>query len=303
MLDDLSATFSPAPPARHWHLARQGLPLQVCEWGEPSAAPLLLVHGAFDSHASFGDLAPRLARGGWRVISYDQRGHGDSAHSEHHGWMADVSDLIAVVEQLGTGRALPVLGHSKGGSLLNYAALASPQHFRCILNLDGLSFDPDADLASVYEDTLSTLRVWLHNAVQPRAARLASLETLVAARQRANPRLAAPVVEFLVRHLARETPDGWHWKYDASLPLKRIAPHPGHWLLGHMRRLTVPMLAIKAGVRETLAWPVSIDALRQALPPSTALEVWPEVGHFVHLEAPAQTAARVLGFLEAHRDG
>ncbi len=55
--------------------------LAVYEWGDAAAPPLFLVHGGFDFAGTFDVLAPKLAEGGFRVVSWDQRGHGDSQHA------------------------------------------------------------------------------------------------------------------------------------------------------------------------------------------------------------------------------
>lgn len=298
----VNSEFQPVPPKRRWLLNRHGLSLHVCEWGDDCAPPILMVHGAFDNHASFSDLGPRLAHAGWRAISYDQRGHGDSDTCNHLSWMADVCDLIAIATQVGAGRRIPVIGHSKGGSLLNYAVLASPQTFSCFINLDGLSFDPHTSQRAVYSDTLTALRAWACVPRNARRPRIDTLEKLIESRQKANARLPRAVVDFLGRRLTSELPGGWRWKHDPVLPLKRIAPHPGHWLLKHMQSVSIPMLAIQSGIQEGMAWPVEADVLKAALPSNCTLEVWPEHGHFVHLEAPIAIAERILRFLGAEHE-
>jgi pimeloyl-ACP methyl ester carboxylesterase len=100
----------PAPSA-----ARSGL--AVWEWGAPDAPPILFAHGGFDFAGTYDTLAPRVADAGWRVVSWDQRGHGDSDHAQLYSWDADVRDAAAVLATLGPD-PVPVLGHSKGGALM-----------------------------------------------------------------------------------------------------------------------------------------------------------------------------------------
>ena len=85
---------------------------------------VVLAHGGGQTRHSWGATARALAARGWLALSFDQRGHGDSA------WVADAAygsehfaqDLLAVARQLpdlGIGppaRSLPVLvGASLGG--------------------------------------------------------------------------------------------------------------------------------------------------------------------------------------------
>ena len=58
-----------------------GLRIAVAEWGDPEAPPVLLAHGGFDFVRTFDVFAPLLADGGWRIVAWDQRGHGDSEHA------------------------------------------------------------------------------------------------------------------------------------------------------------------------------------------------------------------------------
>jgi len=75
--------------------------------------------------------------GGWRVVGWYQRGHGDSAHTVLYSWDADLRDALAVLDSVGS-QPLPVLGHSKGGGLMLQLAEARPHQVSHLVNLDGL---------------------------------------------------------------------------------------------------------------------------------------------------------------------
>src|SRR6218665_2506901 len=68
-------------PDRQRRIDANGMGLAVYEWGAADAPPVLLVHGALDFARTFDVFAPLIADAGFRVVSYDQRGHGDSAHA------------------------------------------------------------------------------------------------------------------------------------------------------------------------------------------------------------------------------
>jgi pimeloyl-ACP methyl ester carboxylesterase len=87
-----------------------GVRLAVYEWGELDAPPLLLAHGGFDFARTYDVFAPLLAAAGWRVVSWDQRGHGDSGYADLYSWRADLRDARAVLDSIGQA-AIPVLGH------------------------------------------------------------------------------------------------------------------------------------------------------------------------------------------------
>ncbi len=84
-------------------------------WGDPSAPPIVLLHGGGQTHHSWGDTARRLAEKGWYAISYDARGHGNSSWSAEGNYLVDalVSDLTTIIRQIGGKPAL--IGASMGG--------------------------------------------------------------------------------------------------------------------------------------------------------------------------------------------
>ena len=52
-------------------------------------------------------------------------------------WDADIRDAMAVMDAI-TQQPAPVIGHSKGGSLMIQLADAQPYRFSHLVNLDGL---------------------------------------------------------------------------------------------------------------------------------------------------------------------
>ena len=64
-------------PDRQRTVDSHGLAIAVHEWGAEDAPPLMLVHGGMDFAGTFDTFAPLLAAGGFRVVSWDARGHGD----------------------------------------------------------------------------------------------------------------------------------------------------------------------------------------------------------------------------------
>jgi pimeloyl-ACP methyl ester carboxylesterase len=101
--------------------------------------PLVLVHGHLGNLASFDDVATRLTAS-YRVVAYDQRGHG---WSESGPTTADtyVADLAAVVTSLGLGP--PVLWGQSFGSIVAAAAIAAGIEVRALVNEDGFIVDGD----------------------------------------------------------------------------------------------------------------------------------------------------------------
>src|SRR4051794_9300548 len=100
-------------PDRRWEIAGAGVRLTIAEWGDPNAPPVLVAHGGVDLIRTLDGCAPMLADAGWRVIGWDQRGHGESSHADLYSWDADLRDAVAVLDAVATA-PIPVVGHSKG---------------------------------------------------------------------------------------------------------------------------------------------------------------------------------------------
>ena len=95
-----------APDRQHMLDVGGGLRVAVHEWGDADAPPFFFVHGGFDFGRTYDVFAPRIAAAGWRVITWDQRGHGDSDHAALYGWDADLRDAMVVLDTLGGDRPI-----------------------------------------------------------------------------------------------------------------------------------------------------------------------------------------------------
>jgi pimeloyl-ACP methyl ester carboxylesterase len=301
-------TESPLPvypgarrPDRARAVDSSGVRLSVVEWGDPGAPPLLLTHGGFDFAGTFDLLAPLLADGGWRVVAWDQRGHGDSEHAELYNWNADVRDALAVLDSI-TSEPIPLVGHSKGGGLMADLADALPERVSRLANLEGLPSErhhPDVAEHERAQHFHESIDAWL--AHRRRAAGLqrrpGTLEELARRRARMNPRLPIEWLEYLVRVGARRDADGWRWKIDPQLRFGGFGPWRPRWSRDRLSRLQAPFLGVMGLVPEEMGWGSTPEEFDGKLPPGGRLEVFEDAGHFVHIEKPREIADLLLEFL------
>jgi pimeloyl-ACP methyl ester carboxylesterase len=112
--------------ARRVRLPGHGLTLAGDAWGNPSAAPVVLLHGGGQTRHAWGGTAAALAERGWHAIALDLRGHGESEWAPDHDYRVDAyaSDLRAVASAF--GRPLAVVGASLGGMAALLAAGEPP---------------------------------------------------------------------------------------------------------------------------------------------------------------------------------
>lgn len=102
-------------PRRETFIGAAGNRLVADVWGGPDDPPVILLHGGGQTRHAWGGTGRVLAAAGWRVISLDMRGHGDSDWVEDGDYAIDayVADLAAVVAAV--GRPPAVVGASLGG--------------------------------------------------------------------------------------------------------------------------------------------------------------------------------------------
>jgi pimeloyl-ACP methyl ester carboxylesterase len=106
------------------------------ETGRNRRPSILLLHGLASTSHIWDLVAPRLA-GEFRVVAYDQRGHGRSSKpTSGYGFASMTADAAAVIGALRLGRPV-VVGHSWGANVaLELAVRRSRSVGGCIL-LDG----------------------------------------------------------------------------------------------------------------------------------------------------------------------
>ena len=130
--------------------------LHVADDGDPSAPPILLLHGITSFGGTWDWLVPTLTER-FRVLRLDFRGHGASDRTpgeyEPEGY---VSDAVAAIEQA-AGQSCVVVGHSLGGAT---AAALTQQHPELVvaavmedppLGLPGTAADSDEGAAAALE--------------------------------------------------------------------------------------------------------------------------------------------------------
>ena len=115
-------------PAGHF-LDSEGARIHYTDWG--SGEPVLLLHGFtldIDINWLQSGIATTLRDMGYRVVAYDNRGHGKTggAHDPEFYGPVEIEDAIRLLDHLGIDRA-HVVGWSRGGFLANRIAAWHPE--------------------------------------------------------------------------------------------------------------------------------------------------------------------------------
>jgi pimeloyl-ACP methyl ester carboxylesterase len=96
-------------------------------------APLLLLPGAGDVRSEYRFLGPLLAAQGYRVVTADLRGHGDTSPSwKQFGMAATSRDILALIRHLDAGPAT-IVANSFAPAAALWAAAEAPEAIRSIV--------------------------------------------------------------------------------------------------------------------------------------------------------------------------
>ena len=259
---------------------RDGVALHVVEEG--AGEPIVLLHGHTLDLRVWDELSPVWAAAGYRVIRYDQRGHGRSASPPSgYGFGDHAADLAALLRSLDAAPA-HLVGLSKGGGIALELALRSPALVRSLALVGPLV--PDYPLSAELLDSFrrfarairadgverATREVWVdHPLIASAAAHPACgcrLEAMV---------LAFPAGEYLAA--ARDVPDR-DWK-----------------VVDRLGEIAVPTLVV-SGEHDVADFAAMARLVAERIP-ACELAVVPGCGHLVPLERGAAVARLVLEHL------
>jgi len=267
-------------------------------YDEIGTGPLVVLsHGIGDRRQAYRFLAPRLAQAGYRVVSADLRGHGDSSM----GWKSvtgkeaitrtDIAgDLLALIDRLG-GPAI-IVGHSISGGAATIAAAQRPDLVSGIVELNPFTKTQKISLSGLVQirryrqgmfrlmgtQYLHSLRSWLRYldlAYPTKPADYAEYMTALAAKLREPGRMA----EFM--KTGKSTPA------DAGAQLPNI---------------TVPALVVMGTLDPDFADPrAEGEAIVATMPAGRGTVATVDGGgHYIHAQSPDAVAALIVPFLKEH---
>jgi len=259
--------------------------------GAASAPPVLLLHGGGQTRHAWGGTAEAVARAGWRAISVDLRGHGESAWDPegNYEFEAFAADLAALVGDLD---APPVLvGASLGG-------IAS------LLAVGDLGVDARAlvlvDVAARLEPEGVDRIVGFMTA---RPEGFASLEEAADAVAEYLPHRRRPRdLSGLAKNLRRGEDGRWRWHWDPRFLLGRRprSREPGapERLEKAARALRIPTLLVRGRLSDLLSEAGARHFL-ELVPHARYADV-SDAGHMVAGDRNDRFTRAVLEFLTHH---
>jgi 3-oxoadipate enol-lactonase len=149
----------------------------ACQVDGPDEAPVLvLAHTLATSRAMWRKQVPHFSLR-HRVVSYDMRGHGESAAPDYpYSLEMLAEDVIGVLDSLGVQRPAVFLGISIGGMVGQALALRHPERFRAIILANTVSRTPPEGQA-MWDQRIEAIRKdGVESQVQPTLERWLSAE-------------------------------------------------------------------------------------------------------------------------------
>jgi pimeloyl-ACP methyl ester carboxylesterase len=275
----------------HWLSGDGGLRLAADLFGPEEGTAVLLIGGLGQTRHSWRRVALRLADRGYRAITLDFRGHGESdrAPDGDYSYPRQTADLAAVARQV--GRPLVLAGNSLGGKIcLATAGTYGAEVCAALVLVDAVPRSNPGGIATVAQSN------------QIRADGFQTLDE--AARQVAEGRglpFAPGDGERLRRNMRQDEHGRWYWHWDGGYrdPRHKIGLGAGtEWLQSIAANVKVPVLLAWCELSEVVD-AEGIAALKAEIP-QLEVEVIPGAHHMIVGDENDVFADALIGFLERH---
>jgi pimeloyl-ACP methyl ester carboxylesterase len=236
---------------------------------------IVALHGLAGHHREWDGTARWLRDGGFRVVTYDARGHGNSTRRPRDvSRAANVADAAAVLRAVGDGPQL-VMGQSLGGHTAMLLAAEHPDLVSAVVMLDAGPGEAEPS------DSIAT---WLSSWPIPFATRGDAIAFF----------RGGAVGSAWAAGLTEDAGGGLIPAFDADVIVATITEHSGRPYWDQWDSIRCPILVVLAGNG-------FIDAgeeqeMQRRHPGATIVRI-PDVGHDLHLEAPEAVRDIVLPWL------
>jgi len=278
------------------------------DWGNPTAPPVIVVHGLRDHSHSFDDLARGLTDR-FHVLAIDLRGHGDSETTPYYAFGHFVMDLRNMIRALRLEHPM-LIGHSMGGEIVANFSGCFPDIPQRIVIIEGLG-PPPRNLAGAVRWNIEGF-TRIDRAFNGHPG-LADLDAAYRRLLERNPRLTESKARELALLGTRAREDGsLEWKFDAMLSTMAITgAYDLEYNMALWRRVTAAALLIHGGEsgefwhdRPGAVYLEDDDLQRRigCFRNQRFIEI-AGAGHMVHFDRPRELITTIRSFLTADTTG
>jgi pimeloyl-ACP methyl ester carboxylesterase len=261
---------------------------------------VVLSHGIGDRRQVYRFLAPQLAQAGYRVVSADLRGHGESSM----GWKSvtgtdaitrtDIAgDLLALIRSLGgPQRPAVIVGHSISGGAATIAAAKQPELVAGIVEINPFTKTQKISLGALLRIRRYRRGMSLLGGTQL----FRSLSIWMRYLNVAYPTKPADYADYMAALSAKLSEPG---RMAEFMKTGKSTPADAGAQLANIR---CPALVIMGTLDPDFADPrAEGDAIVSAMPSGLgSVATVDGAGHYPHAQSPAEVAALVIPFLKEH---
>jgi len=283
----MGVTFTTEAVPQDRFVTADGRRFHYLEWGEPDSPTMLLLHGYAQTCHSW-DFVSLAMCDRFRVLSLDQRGHGDTDWAPDGDYSPEGywTDLNAVAEALDL-RDFVLMGLSMGGrNAISYAA-NHPGRVKALVVVDS---------APIMEKAGSER---MQRFVQG-DDELDSVDAFVKRVQEYNPLRPAEQIRGSIMHNLKQLRNGnWTWKYDKVLRSPNRKPPSRDYtalLWEQIDNLDSPTLVVRGGQSDMIALDTA-DELHRRIKGSSLATV-ERAGHLVMGDNPSGFESAVMEFID-----
>lgn len=255
------------------------------EYGSRSAPALVLVHGMDSSLATFDSVVHHLAEH-FRVIVYDQRGHGNTAiRGEDYSTNTMALDLRALLDHLQL-QSVFLLGHSMGARTATRFAALYPERVKALIIED---MELLARSRETNEQIVKRARIAADLPVE-----FASGEALL---QTLAPTFGNLKAQSILQNQTTRRADGTlRLSFDPKVSVLYRGQASREDFTQELGRLKMPILILQANPKTSAISAEGLGHLRQHLPDAQLFTI-PGANHYIHQSAPTQFLNTVVPFL------
>ncbi len=284
----VSLTTLSIQPRLHSVRAGDGVVLALEDYGPPAGPAVVFAHGFGQTRSAWSATATALAAGGWRSITYDARGHGDSDWLKSGAYSVDqfIDDLGAIVAEAETPPV--IVGASMGGLVGIALAGKVPASCRALVLVDVTPRWEPAGVARI----LDFMRAHPDG--------FASFDEA-----------AGEIARYLPQRDGRKSPDRlqrllvagsdgrlrWHWDPRMLGPIGEDAERHQADLFAAARQIRVPTLLISGAASDVVS-DATIAEFLELVPHAGHVKV-PKATHMVAGDENSVFARHVVDFLAA----
>lgn len=267
----------------------EGLKLVGEVRGDPRAWPVLFLHGGGQTRHAWGKTADLLAELGWRSVTLDHRGHGESewAPNGDYSFTAISADCISVVDQL--GRPPVLVGASLGGMAAMLAEGTSDRVISSGLVLVDIA--PKTNPAGVQR-----IGAFMRSGIEG----FATLGDAAAAIAAYTPQRVRSTNHEGLKKVLRERDGRWYWHWDPKMLYQGRTEVVASRFVGllefAMSNIHVPTMLVRGSLSDVVTKD-GVDDMIKRMPDVTVVEV-EGAAHMIAGDKNDDFSSAVISFLD-----